>query len=79
MEGQEDLVINALQNPVTGMRYHDRAFQNRMVYYGKGGITSYVKITVEFADLSCAGLGYIITAYTANNMKPGEKPEWPQK
>lgn len=72
----EDLVIAVLQNPATGMRYHDTFYPERMNYYGEGGVTRYTKVTVEFENSTCSGLGHIVTAYPVDKMKPGETPEW---
>jgi hypothetical protein len=79
LNDQEELAIAALTNPFTGIRYHDAYYPTRMNYYGEGAITKYIKVTVEFKDSYCLGTGYLKTAYPVNNMKPGEKPEWPQK
>lgn len=79
MEAQEDLVIAALCHPVTQMRYHDTNYPMRMTYYGEGNLTRYIKVTVQFQTDECVGTGNLITAYPTNNMKPGEKPEWPIK
>lgn len=76
MEGLEDLIIEALQKPFSGMRYHDTDYPNRISYYGNGAVTKYIKVTVEFKDNSCAGEGFIVTTFPTNNMKPLEQPEW---
>lgn len=75
LEGLEEVVIDALQHPIYGIRYYDVDNPKKMSYYGAGGIARYVKVTVEFENSECIDIGYIITAYPVNEMKPGEIPE----
>ncbi|MGC1375135.1 MAG: hypothetical protein WA821_02875 [Anaerolineales bacterium] len=79
LDGQEGLVIRALQKPPTGIRYHSSQpeYPNRMIYYGAGIVTQYVRVVVEFADTRCRGNGKIITVLSVDKIKSGEKAELP--
>jgi hypothetical protein len=75
MEGWEAEVQNAIEHPYMGI-YQDAQRADRNVYYQiKKGKERYIKVVVRFDE---RGLGEVITAFTASNLKPGEKLIWPE-
>ncbi len=80
MEGEEEEVIAALKNPDHGIRYCDADYEDtRRVYYMTHlPKECFVKVIVEFQDAECMGDGKIVTAYEPENIKPGEKLEFPK-
>jgi hypothetical protein len=54
MEGNEQEVIDALQNPEYGFRCHDRAYKNCRIYYKLSNTKDYfTKVIVEYVDDQC--------------------------
>lgn len=80
MEGQEDEVIETLQKPDYGIRHIDVDDPNyRRVYYMTHSSKEWiVKVIVKFKTEECEEYGEIVTAYETNNIKEGEKPEFPK-
>jgi hypothetical protein len=80
MEGEEQEVIDALQNPDFGVRYIDADYpENRRVYYlSINWKKCFIKVIVEFDDNNCDQNGTIITAFEPVNRKDGEMLEFPK-
>ena len=76
MEGTEQEVIDALQNPEYGYRCYDRIYENRRIYYKLSKTRNYfTKVIVQFDDKNCNGIGRVWTAYQPDEMADGEMPE----
>jgi len=76
MDGLEDYVIEAINNPHNGYRCYDRAYKNRRVYYKYyEAWDEYLKVVVEFEDNKCEGEGFVCTAYQQSEKTRGERPE----
>lgn len=76
MEGSEDEIIKALQNPQYGMRFRDRDYSNRRVYYKESSTKDYyIKVVVQYENESCTGIGKIVTAFMPDDITDGELPE----
>ncbi len=77
MEGREEDCENTIEDPDGHIIYIDVDYQNRRCYYTlhKSG-DYYTKVVVEFSGKE-KRIGKVITAYLPEEVKPGEKPEWP--
>ena len=79
MAGRESIVIDALQDPDHGIRHYDVDYPKRRCYYKTSKTKDYyTKVVVEFRNKNGSGNGRIITAFTTDSIKPGEKPELPK-
>lgn len=75
MRGWEDLVKDTIQNPYMGI-FEDSDFNNRHIYYSRQqGRERYLKVVVQFDENET---GSVITAYTTDSPKRGEKLIWPK-
>lgn len=74
MDGAEREVIEALQSPLGSIRYIDRQYPHRRIYY-KESHDYYIKVVVEYEDDQCSGIGHLFTAYMPDRMPKGELPE----
>lgn len=76
MEGWEEQVIAALENPTYGI-FRDANFSNRNVYYWRlPGKPRYLKVIVEVSE---DRKDKVITAYSSDSMKSGEVWIWTPK
>jgi hypothetical protein len=75
MIGWENRVARTIENPIFGV-CRDVDYENRCVYYRlmKGG-KEYLKVIVEFDEVNS---GHVVTAYTTDSPKSGEKLIWPE-
>ncbi|MGC1374898.1 MAG: hypothetical protein WA821_01660 [Anaerolineales bacterium] len=76
-DGNEDVILDALRKPITGIRYrsHKKGFERSMIYYGKGITDRYSRIVIRFDDETCNGTGEFVTAISVPGMHDGEEPE----
>ncbi len=72
MEGLEDEVRRAIQEPLYMMIYEDKDYPERNIYYRQRNKHTYIKVVVEFLKDD----GVLITAYLTDSVKPGEKLLW---
>jgi len=76
MEGEEEAVKNALIDPDYGMRHFDVDDPSKRCYYKSSPHRDYyTKVVVKFENSNGEGIGYIVTAFMPDNIRPGEKPE----
>jgi len=76
MEGEEKTVIEALTDPDYGLRHIDADDPTKRCYYKSSPRKDYfTKVVVKFENENGEGLGYIVTAFMPDNIRPGEKPE----
>ena len=74
MEGYEDEVKQAIQEPNPGI-FEDTQRPNRNSYYLRlPRSRKYIKVVVNFSDES---EGYVVTAFKTDSVKRGEKQIWP--
>ena len=77
MDGCEEEVAAALQDPEYGYRCYDRRDPCKRVYYKLSKSKDYwIKVVVKYEDASCSGTGRVHTAYMPGNITDGEKPEF---
>jgi hypothetical protein len=77
MEGSEQEVIDALQNPDPRFRSIDKDYPNGRIYYKLSRTGDYfTKVVVEYNNDKCTGIGRVWTAYQPDEIKPGEMPEF---
>lgn len=75
MNGWEDDVKEAIQDPTLGCIYQDAEREDRCIYYRLNRRNnSYIKVVVNFDS---NGLGNVITAFPTSAPKSGEKLIWP--
>ena len=74
MKGCEDLVMEAIGNPLFSMIFEERGNPERNVYYTRHGSHGYfVRVVVEF---SADHRGELITALMADSLRPGDRLLW---
>jgi len=80
MEGTEQEIIEALQDPAYGLRYYDRTYPNHRVYYKISKTKDYyTKVVVRFDNDKGEGIGKVWTAYQPDSVTDSERPEFPHE
>jgi hypothetical protein len=75
LDGQEELVKKAIEQPSLPFIYQDKDYQDRHVYYSLDDSGEYyLKVIAEFLNDE---YGEVITAFWTDSIRPGEKMIWP--
>lgn len=75
MVGWEEDIRRTIEEPSIGI-YQDADFEDRNIYYRlHKGKDRYIKVVVAFDE---NGLGEVITAFSTDTPKSGEKLIWPE-
>lgn len=80
MENEEENIKNTLSSPQYGHAFIDKNFANRRTYYKRIEKEDYfLKVVAQFENDDANGNGTLVTAYFTDQIKSGERPEWPTK